>query len=208
MKRLLALSLIMFLGGGCHAQDKWPAPRLIGGPCEGCEAVFEYGNRVLTSEATLPDFENPGPKLKLSGTIYKNDGRTPAADVVLYIYHTNQEGIYKTRGNETGWARRHGYIRGWIKTDGEGKYSFYTLKPGTYPDGSLPAHIHGTILEPNGSYYWIDSWHFRGDPLLDLEEESADSAYGGSGIVELGREGDLFVAHRDIILGKNVPGYK
>ncbi len=48
----------------------------------------------------------------------------------------------------------------------------------------------------------------KGDPLLKEDEESEDSAYGGSGIVELKQEGDLLVAHRDIILGKNVPGYE
>jgi protocatechuate 3,4-dioxygenase beta subunit len=54
---------------------------------------------------------------------------------------------------------------------------------------------------------WIDSWHFRGDPLLDEDAEDADTAYGGSGIVEPEREGELLVARRDIVLGKNVPGY-
>jgi protocatechuate 3,4-dioxygenase beta subunit len=207
MKTIFALSLIFCILGVCQAQDAQSPPRLIGGPCEGCEAVFEYGDRALTSDTILPDFNNPGSKLKLTGTIYEKDGRTPAVNVILYIYHTNQEGIYETRGDETGWARRHGYIRGWIKTDSDGKYTFYTLKPASYPGRSLPAHIHGTILEPNGYYYWIDSWHFKGDPLLKLEEESENSAYGGSGIVELKKEGDLLVAHRDIILGKNVPGY-
>jgi protocatechuate 3,4-dioxygenase beta subunit len=94
-----------------------------------------------------------------------------------------------------------------IKTDITGKYTFYTLKPGTYPDGSLPAHIHGTILESSGDYYWIDEWHFIGDPLFKIEYESEDSVQGGSGIVELKQEGDLLVAYRDIILGKNVPVY-
>jgi protocatechuate 3,4-dioxygenase beta subunit len=208
MKSIIALSLTLFIAGGCQAQDTQSTPKLIGGPCEGCEAIFEYDDRVLTTVATLPDYNNPGPKLKLTGTIYKNDGKTPASNIILYIYHTNQEGIYETRGGETGWARRHGYIRGWIKTDKTGKYTFYTLKPGTYPGRSLPTHIHGTILESRGYYYWIDSWHFKGDPFLNIEEESEDSAYGGSGIVELEQEGDLLVAYRDIILGKNVPGYK
>jgi protocatechuate 3,4-dioxygenase beta subunit len=193
---------------GCQAQDNQSIPKLIGGPCEGCEAVFEYGDKILTPNMTLPDFNNPGPKLKLTGTIYSIDGKTPAANVILYVYHTNQKGIYETQGGEAGWAKRHGNIRCWIKTDNTGKYTFYTLKPGSYPGRSMPAHIHGIILEPNGYYYWIDSWHFKNDPYLNIEIESEDSAYGGSGIVELKQEGDLSVAYRDIILGKNIPGYK
>lgn len=206
MKYIFAISLIIFQAGGCLTQDTQSPSRLLGS-CEGCEAVFEYGDQILTPEATLPDFNKYGPKLKLTGTIYKTDGKAPANNVILYIYHTNQDGIYETRGGETGWAKRHGYIRGWIKTDNSGKYTFYTLKPGTYPERSSPAHIHATILESNGTYYWIDDWNFMGDPLLTYSEKSQDSAQGGSGIVELIKDGDLLVAYRDIVLGKNVPGY-
>lgn len=66
---------------------------LVGGPCEGCEAVFEYGGRALTPTCTLPDFSQEGPRLKVTGIIYQPDGKTPAAGVILYIYHTDQNGV-------------------------------------------------------------------------------------------------------------------
>ncbi|MCW8816767.1 MAG: hypothetical protein OQK52_02695, partial [Ignavibacteriaceae bacterium] len=154
--------------------------KLVGGPCEGCEAIFEFGNRILSNVDTLPDFNIDGPRLKITGTIYKPDGKTPAKDVIVYIYHTNQDGIYETKGDETGWGKRHGYIRGWIKTDKDGKFTFYTLKPGTYPNRSEPAHIHITILEPNGKYYWLGSYHFEGDPLLTEKETNPELPRGGS----------------------------
>jgi len=180
--------------------------RLVGGPCEGCEAVFEYGDRVLSPVDTLPDFQEPGPRLKITGTIYQRDGKTPAAGVVLYVYHTDQSGVYATRGNETGWGRRHGYIRGWIRTDSTGRYAFYTLKPGTYPSRSAAAHIHPTILEPDGKYYWLESYLFEGDSLLTARELSpAGHRGGGPAVLPLKKEGDLLVGERDIVLGKNVP---
>lgn len=182
--------------------------RLVGGPCEGCEAIFEYGNRTLTSVDTLPDFNGNGMKIKVSGTIFQSDGKTPAKDVILYVYHTDQNGIYATKGGETGWAKRQGYIRGWIKTDRNGRYTFYTLKPGIYPDRSSPAHIHPTILEPNGKYYWLGSYHFEGDSLLTEKEIHPSLPRGGSsGLLHLKKEGDIWVGTRDIILGKNVPNY-
>jgi protocatechuate 3,4-dioxygenase beta subunit len=156
----------------------------------------------------MPGFSSNGSRLKLTGKIYKNDGKTPAGDVILYIYHTNKKGIYEKRGDETGWGRRHGYMRGWIKTDSEGKYTFYTIKPGSYPNSKEPAHIHGIILEPNGYYYWIDEWQFKDDPLLEINKEREDKARRGSGIVELKSEENILTAERDIVLGKNVPGYK
>jgi protocatechuate 3,4-dioxygenase beta subunit len=153
------------------------------------------------------DFSLQGPKLKISGTVYQDDEISPAKDVIIYIYHTNQSGIYPTNGDEKGWARRHGYIRGWMKTDDAGKYSFYTLKPGTIPSGDQPAHIHITILEPNGKYYWIESYIFDDDPLIKNKDISHLRG-GGSNILKLQIEDELWVGNRDIVLGKNIPGYK
>ena len=158
---------------------------------------------------TLPDFNDQGLKIKVSGTIYQSDGTTPAKDVILYIYHTDQNGIYATKGRETGWAKLHGYIRGWVKTDRDGKYSFYTLRPGVYPNRTSPAHIHPTILEPSGKYYWLGSYHFEGDSLLTDKEINPDSPRGGSsGLLTLTKEGNIWIGTRDIILGKNIPDYE
>jgi protocatechuate 3,4-dioxygenase beta subunit len=129
---ILSFIVVLFSEVGAESRNA----RLVGGPCEGCEAVFEYGERGWTSVDTLPNFNNNGSKIKGTGTIYQNDGKTPAEHVILYIYHTDQEGIYATRGGETGWGRRHGFIRGWAKTDSAGRYTFYTLKPGIYPNRS------------------------------------------------------------------------
>jgi len=208
--RIAAFLVITVLNNSCansqnHKQDRF---RLVGGPCEGCEAIFEYGDKDLSPVDTLPDFNDQGLRIKVTGTIYQNDGKTPEKDVILYVYHTDQKGIYATKGDETGWAKRHGYIRGWIKTDSDGQYVFYTLKPGVYPDRSQPAHIHPTILEPNGKYYWLGSYHFDGDSLLTNIEINPDSPRGGSsGLLTLKKEGDIWVGTRDIVLGKNVADY-
>ena len=183
-------------------------PQLVGKPCEGCEAIFEFSDRELIFVDTLPDFNEEGIKIKVSGMIFKNDGMTPAKDIVLYLYHTDQNGIYATKGGETGWGKRHGYIRGWVKTNKDGKYEFYTLKPGIYPNRSAPAHIHATILEPNGKYYWLGSYHFEGDALLTEKEISPRKPRAGSsGLLKLRKEENILVGNRDFILGKNIPGY-
>jgi len=210
MKKIfLVLSILSLLISCVKSQNEENyIPRLVGGPCEGCEAVFEYGDRLLSPIDTLPGFFGDGVKIKVSGTIYQNDGRTPAEGVIMYLYQTDQSGVYTTRGDEEGWAKRHGYIRGWIKTGKDGKYAFYTLKPGTYPDRSEPAHIHPTILEPDGKYYWLGGFHFQGDPLLTEKETSPTSPRGGSiGLLVLKKEGELWLANQDIILGKNISNY-
>ena len=67
----------------------------VGGVCEGCEAIYEspIPFEKLNNIDTLPDFNGRGPKIEISGFIYKQDGKTPAADVVLYVYHTDQTGV-------------------------------------------------------------------------------------------------------------------
>ena len=208
MRRNIIFVLIFFSTVSLIAQSENEKEYQLIGRCEGCEAVFEYGDKSLTPVDTLPGFNEAEEKLKVTGTIFEPDGKTPAEGVILYVYHTDRNGIYATKGDETGWGRRHGYIRGWIKTGSDGKYTFYTFKPGTYPSRSEPAHIHPIILEPGGKYYWLGSYFFENDPLLDNNHYRQDNPRGGSnGVLKLKKEGDLFIGKRDFILGKNVPGY-
>lgn len=201
---------LLLLVLACEAQEKQNTQdkaRLVGGPCEGCEAIYEWGDKNLSPVDTLPDFREEGPKLKITGTIYQKDGKTPAKDIILYIYHTDQKGVYPTKGNDTGWAKRHGYLRGWIKTGTDGKYAFYTLKPATYPDRSEPAHIHATVKEPSLNEYYLEDYLFEGDPLLKNVKPN-EYPRGGAGIVSLKKEETILVAKRDIILGLNIPDYE
>jgi protocatechuate 3,4-dioxygenase beta subunit len=158
-----ALWLVLLSCGQTNSQaqkDGAPVEIKVGGPCEGCEAIYEskVPFDALNEIDTLPDFYEAGPKLVVSGTVYKSDGKTPAPGVVLYVYHTDQTGKYRVTGNETGWGKRHGSIRGWMKTNAQGRYKFYTLRPASYSKEGPPAHIHITIKEPGKTEYWIDDF--------------------------------------------------
>jgi protocatechuate 3,4-dioxygenase beta subunit len=169
--------------------------------------------KQLDWEDSSPGWSLPGPKLLLTGTIFQADGRTPAKDVVLYYYQTNLEGRYVHRPeeprsmppNELG--QTHGYIRGWVRTGADGKYAIYTVRPGTYPSRSDPAHVHATIREPGLADYYIDDFVFDDDPLLTSARRLRMENRGGCGVLRLVREDDLFIGERDIVLGQCVPNH-
>ena len=212
MKRLiLLLAIVTNVMTGCsqNTSNKTGTPnRIVGGSCEGCEAIHEspIPFEQLNNTDTLPDFNDDGPKIEISGVITRADGKTPAADVVLYVYHTDQKGVYPTKGNEKGWAKRHGFIRGWVKTGKDGFYKFYTLVPASYPNSRNPKHIHPTIKEPGFNEYWIDEYLFEGDPYLK-EEKSNRPPRGGNGIIDPVMKNGMLRANRNIVLGLNVPDY-
>ena len=59
-------------------------------------------------------------------------------------------------------------------TDAEGRYSFYTVKPGAYPwpnhhNGWRPQHIHFSLFGPGFATRLVTQIYFPGDPLLALD---------------------------------------
>jgi protocatechuate 3,4-dioxygenase beta subunit len=214
MKRLLILTAcFLSLTAGCQNNTgaknlKQDYTSLVGGPCEGCEAIYECPVVFdsLSHQCRLPGWNNAGEKLAVNGVVYNQDG-SPAADVVIYIYHTDQKGVYPVKGDEKGWAKRHGYLRAWMKTNEKGEYIFYTLKPAPYPGRNAEAHIHITIKEPGKNEYWIDEFVFDDDPLLTEAKRKELRNRGGSGILKPTVAGKMLKAERNIYLGKNIPGY-
>ncbi len=214
MKPLILLLLSLFHLLPACAQNSPVNQRVagdIGAPCEGCEAIYEcpIAFAKLENMVWLPDWNEKGTRLAVNGIVYQADGKTPAANVILYLYHTNQAGVYPKKGDEQGWAKRHGYLRGWLKTNDKGEYKFFTLRPASYPNTAAPAHIHITIKEPGKNEYYIDEFLFDDDPLLTSEERKLQPGRGGSGIVNIKEvEPHFQKASRDIILGKNIPNYR
>ena len=199
--RHLLVAFLFLLSCEGHSQGK------IGGPCQGCEAVYEYGDRTLTATDTLPGFHENEPRLLVEGRVFQQDGQSPAEGVILYIYHTSRKGLYEARAGATDWASRHGYIRGWGRTGPSGYYRFYTVRPSPYPDGREPEHIHLTVKEADKQEYYLDSYFFTDDPFLTPEEIASHDNRGGSGVTTPTMEHGILTVKRDIILGKNIPNY-
>jgi protocatechuate 3,4-dioxygenase beta subunit len=168
--------------------------------CEGCESIHEHPFDNLKPSTRIAAPGEPGERLVLTGRVVKPDGRTPAAGVVVYVHHTNAKGVYPMRGDETGWGRRHGYLRGWVKTGPDGEYRFETIRPAPYTGLTDPAHIHFIIKEPDRREYWIDDVWFTDDPLVTPAQKARLENRGGPGLVTPRRENGVWLVRRDIIL--------
>lgn len=196
---------------GIRAQDARVSgdEPVIGGACEGCEAVFQALPETLSSRARIAPADEAGEPLRIEGTVTDMEGR-PVPGIVVYAYHTDARGFYPGPDDPVAPAAdRHGRLRGWAVTDDEGRYRFDTIRPASYPDADIPAHVHMHVIEPGRCTYYIDSIEFEDDPrLTDAEREAHARGRGGSGLVNPRRdESGVWAVTRDIVLGLRVPGY-
>ena len=172
--------------------------------CEGCEAVFEQSPAELASVSMIAPSDEPGERMALTGYVLTSDGARPVEGVIIYLHQTNAAGIYANGSQVSEWSRRHGRLRGWAKTGADGRYTFLTIKPGPYPDRTLPAHIHLFIGEPGRRPYYIDDVVFDGEFGVTPAYRSAQELRGGSGIVRLQRSEDgTLLAVRNIVLERH-----
>lgn len=189
------------------AQSQSFTKKQVGGPCEDCQMMFEGIPTTLETRTTIAPKDEPGEPLTIRGIIYRRDGKTPASDVILYVYQTDNNGLY-SKGKNQQHAILHGHLRGWIKTNATGEYEINTIRPASYPNSKNPQHIHPIIYEPNKGYYWIDEYQFDDDPLLTARERSHVANRGGAGIMKIIKDKNgVWQGKRDIVLGLNVENY-
>jgi protocatechuate 3,4-dioxygenase beta subunit len=216
MKRMLQtgfFALLLTALTACNGQSN-PAPqpqqtnKLVGGGCDGCELMFVGMPEKIDDVDTSAGWTEEGQKLLVTGRVYKQDGKTPAPNVVIYYWQTDNKGYYAPGDGMDERAKRHGHIRGWVKTTTAGLYAIYTIRPAPYPDADIPAHIHTAIKEPSiANEYYIDEFVFDNDPLLTSAKRKALQNRGGSGILGVVLSNGMQIANHDIILGRNIPAY-
>lgn len=157
----------------------------------------------ITWNTVIPPKGEPGEKLIISGTVYLPGGKIPAKDIIVYVHHTNTGGIYPKRENEKGNGKYHGYLRGWMKTDSNGKYEFETIRPAPYHShGGEPAHIHYNIEGLDYPEYWLTALWFADDPRVTDEYLEKVKRNGGfSNVITLIKgEDNILRGTRNIIL--------
>ena len=114
---------------------------------------------AIGAKARIAPSGEPGDPLVVRGRLLALDGAA-AAGAVVFAYHTDRGGLYDdpSKGPHS-WR-----LRGWARTDAEGRFTFETIRPGAYPGGSIPPHIHFTPFLAEGGRYHTPQLNLPASP--------------------------------------------
>jgi protocatechuate 3,4-dioxygenase beta subunit len=191
MKNLFKILCVIFIYSTC-------TPIIAQQNSEEKSPIYDRADSQLTNTDTIPDFRSKANKLKLTGTIYLSDGVTPAKDVILFIEHADENGNFDLRRNG---EERYVFHRSWIKTDADGKYTFYTFIPGNDRRYNRLQEIYPVIKAPENQEYQLETFLFDNDPMLTKACRRKISKRGDvTRILFVKEENNIMVAQRDIVL--------
>ena len=160
----------------------------------GAAQQFHTAPANAPSRAPLADSTERGTRLMVSGRVLGSDGK-PIAGASIYAYQTDANGEYVAGTNGGGSDRPRLFV--YLRSDAEGRYSFTTIKPGSYPNSRNPGHVHFEVSAP-GRENRVYEIVFEGDPYIsDAFRAQARVPLGGVEIVTTrpGARGSLEVAH-------------
>jgi protocatechuate 3,4-dioxygenase beta subunit len=123
---------------------------------------------IQTSARIAPERE-PGTPMVIRGRVV-DATRKPAAGAIVFAYHTDRDGLYDRPGRGPHTWR----LRGWARTDADGRFEFKTMRPGAYPGRNVPAHVHFNVYTAAGNYH-AGELRFADDALV-REDERGSSA--------------------------------
>lgn len=159
--------------------------------------VYDYSEKELNNTDSIPDFASKPNQLKISGTVFMNDGVTPAENVILFITQADEDGDYKLKTRS---KKRYVHHRAWVKTDANGAYTFYTFIPGADRYSKALKMIHLVIKEPNRAEYSGDDFIFDDDPSLTKSCRKRLEKNGIDNILKPEKKESLLVATKNITL--------
>lgn len=174
-------------------------PDLYGGELDYLAKEFPGRAEDMPARITIAGAAEPGERMEITGRCLSWQTGEPVPGVIIYAYHTDSSGLYD--GGPAG--TRHARLRGWMRTGADGVYAFRSIKPAPYPDGSMPAHVHLTVLEPGRPPYWIDDIVFQGEFRVDAAWRARAGLRGGDGVIPLARTGGVWTGVRDIRLERH-----
>jgi protocatechuate 3,4-dioxygenase beta subunit len=143
------------------------------------ERAQEARPATVGSVARIAPEGEPGTPLVILGRVYQADGRSPAAGVLVFAYQTDARGLYDDPS-----AGPHSWrLKGWARTDSQGRFEFRTIRPASYPNSNIAQHVHVHLEGDSVPRGWSTELHFEDDPKISARERDTSRSAGQFGLV-------------------------
>ncbi|MEA2414295.1 MAG: protocatechuate 3,4-dioxygenase, beta subunit [Thermoanaerobaculia bacterium] len=129
----------------------------------------------LISHIVIAGANEPGQRLIVTGRVIGADGK-PRGGVVIEAHHTDASGVYLAEGARGPNPKVAARLWGRLATATDGTYRIDTIRPGSYPGGGVPAHIHIHIQA--GRHEQFEILQFADDRYLTPAMRAKDGQGG------------------------------
>lgn len=129
------------------------------------QGPFYTENAPDLTNGILAEEEENGDRIIISGYVLDLETGEPLPDTEIDMWHANNAGEYDNSGYN---------LRGKVYSDETGYYSFETVKPGLYLNGTTyrPSHLHFKITPPNEPVL-ITQAYFEGDEYISSDRAAS-----------------------------------
>ena len=157
------------VGVGVFGSISWDEERFVGDTATTTDILGPFYRPNAPIRTSINPAGYTGKLFHLSGTVFKEDGKTPFPNAMVEIWQADDEKGYDNTTDDFGY-------RGSQRVAKNGKYHFITSLPKPYPlsPGSTtyrPAHIHMRI-SGDGQQDLITQIYFKDDPHLEKDPSS------------------------------------
>lgn len=187
------------IGVGVFGNVTWSKDRFIGDSTTTTDLLGPFYRPGAPVRSNINPEGYSGQIFHVSGTVFKEDGKTPFKNALIEIWQCDENKMYDNMSDEFRY-------RGSQTTGADGKYHFIGMHPIPYPAGInsdvwRPAHIH-LLISGEGQQDLITQIYLEGDPYLekDISSASSDTAKRILKITKNSRNEEA--VHFDIVMSK------
>lgn len=189
---------MLAIGIGVLGKVSWSNDRFIGDTETTTDILGPFYRPGAPVRTNINSKGYSGKLFHISGTVFKEDGKTPFKNCIVEIWQCDENGVYDNTSD------KYRY-RGTQKTGADGKYHFIGMHPIPYPieNSSIwrPAHIH-LLVSGEGQQDLITQVYLEGDPHLEKDMGSM-SPNASKRILKISRNSNNEEAIRfDIVMAK------
>jgi protocatechuate 3,4-dioxygenase beta subunit len=165
-KEFVKQTSIMAIGIGVFGKLEWNNDHFTGDTPTTSDILGPFYRPGAPFRENLNPADFKGEILHLSGSIFKEDGKTPMKNCLIEIWQCKQDGFYDNVSDDF-------LYRASQNVEASGRYHFITTTPIPYPnderkDVFRPAHIHIRI-SAEGQQDLITQIYLKGDPYLESD---------------------------------------